>query len=373
LPLVRRLSLVVCLSASLGMSEFVPPPAIEADLVAARGVLREFGFDPSTAQIECPEAACGFSGALILRVQHDGAWWCLRRWPRRGLPARRIAGLHHFAGWLRQAGVQEIAVPVVSPRGESLVDHQGHLWQIEPWMPGRADFLEDPADEKLQSALQALARLHRAAERYEPPANSREWFDQDRAAPSPACGERLQILADWSPSRCESALRELMRDDDDSFRRLGLEILRGFETLRDPIRRQLQSRSVVAHRLHPCLRDVWHDHLLFTGGRLSGLIDLSATRTENVAADLSRLLGSLLGDDRLRWEFALDCYHDVRPLTGAERELIRVLDRSSVLLSGLTWISRRMQGELPDQQLPRVVERLEVLCRRLDVLASSYS
>lgn len=364
----------VCPITRGGMSDSVlSSPAPDRDLIAARKVLVDFGVDHASAQIDRPGAACGFSGALILCVHHAGQRWCLRRWPQHGLPRRRLTALHHFVQSLSRAGIVEVAVPATSRKGESLVLHQGRLWQLEPWMPGRADFHESPSDQKLQSAMQALARLHRAAAQYDPPEAARTWFDRHQAAPSPACRERLGIIAHWSPSRCQTALRNLMSDANEAFRRLALEVLQQYESLRDHIEPQLQAQSRMGYRLHPCLRDVWHDHLLFTGQKLTGLIDLSAARKESVAADLSRLLGSLLSDDRARWEFALDCYHDVRPLTTDERKLIRVLDRSGVLLSGLTWITRRLQGELTDDQLPRVIERLEVLRQRLDVLADSRS
>ena len=72
------------------------------------------------------------------------------------------------------------------------------------------------------------------------------------------------------------------------------------------LRTALEDMSSVPVPLHPCLRDIWHDHVLYTEDHVTGIVDLSAARTENVAADLARLLGSLLGPGDGRWELALE-------------------------------------------------------------------
>ena len=65
--------------------------------------------------------------------------------------------------------------------------------------------------------------------------------------------------------------------------------------------------------VQPCLRDVWHDHVLFVDDAVSGIVDPAAARTDTVAADISRLVGSLVGDDPRGWTVALAAYQSVRP------------------------------------------------------------
>lgn len=345
----------------------------DPDEAAALFVLSAFGLDPRCCEIERPAEARGFSGALILRVYDGDQTWCLRRWPPGGMTRPRLLSLHHFLRYLQACGVAVLAQPAAALNGDTLLEHQALLWQLEPWLPGRADFHERPSDERLRSAVQTLAQFHRAAERYESPSAGRPWFDCHPAAPSPACGERLQIVRDWTASRCDRARAHLEAKAPAEFRRLALEILRCFQIASGPIERELRFLHELPVPVHPCLRDIWHDHLLFTGEEVTGVIDPSAAHTENVASDLSRLLGSLLEDDRPRWETALAAYHDVRPLSLEERRLITALDRSSVLLSGLTWIDRCLQGQLDDEALPRILPRLATIRRRLARLAKAIS
>ena len=48
--------------------------------------------------------------------------------------------------------------------------------------------------------------------------------------------------------------------------------------------------------LQPCLCDVWHDHVLFEGDTVTGVIDYGGAKIDHVAVDLARLLGSMAGD-----------------------------------------------------------------------------
>ncbi len=207
--------------------------------------------------------------------------------------------------------------------------------------------------------MSVLARFHAVASRYQPTPGGRQWFVGQRLAPSPAVKERLDRLDRWPEGRLEESAQRMSRDVSDRFGQVATEIIRRFRHARDNVRTQLLAMSQRPVPLHPCLRDVWHDHLLFTGDEVTGLVDTAATRTENVASDLSRLLGSLLGPWSERWETALDWYSQSRRLSGDERQLVQVLHASGVLLSGMTWIERQMAGSIPDDQLPAVIARME--------------
>jgi Ser/Thr protein kinase RdoA (MazF antagonist) len=256
-------------------------------------------------------------------------------------------------------------VPVSGSAGSSLIEIGGRLWQLEPWMRGTADFHQSPSPERLHSAMQILARVHLAARDYICSPSGRTWFDRRPATPSPACGERLDLFQNWTPTRQRLAKQQLANASSPQFARVAGDVLQLFEVARRPVERELLEFQNVPVPLHPCLRDVWHDHLLFTGDDLTGLIDPSATRMENVAADLSRLLGSMVPDDRGSWQHALAAYSEVRPLSIDEQRLVGVLDRSGTTLGGMTWIDRFVNGRLREDELPRITTRLESIRDRL--------
>jgi Ser/Thr protein kinase RdoA (MazF antagonist) len=105
--------------------------------------------------------------------------------------------------------------------------------------------------------------------------------------------------------------------------------------------------------------------VLFQDDEVSGLIDPSAARTDTVAADISRLAGSLIADDRLAWGRAIDAYQSVRQLSEEEAALVGILDRSGVLLSGMAWLERRYLEGVPFTG--RALERLQRIAARLSL------
>jgi homoserine kinase type II len=120
--------------------------------------------------------------------------------------------------------------------------------------------------------------------------------------------------------------------------------------------------------LQVCLRDVWSAHVLFTGNRVTGLIDFDALKVDSVATDIARLLGSYASDNTELWSEGVLAYHQVRPLSVAEREAIAVYDLSAVLLTGLQWLEWiLLEGR--DFEASHVLPRLDATIGRLEHLS----
>jgi homoserine kinase type II len=121
--------------------------------------------------------------------------------------------------------------------------------------------------------------------------------------------------------------------------------------------------------VQPVIRDIWHDHVLFTGDEVTGVIDFGAMQNDCVSTDIARLLGSLVGDDADGWKRGLDAYQHGRSLTPDEESLVRVFDASTVLLSGMNWLQWIYVEERGFDQRATILARLDVTIGRLQGLA----
>lgn len=333
----------------------------------------------------------GFSGASVVQVETPTGWFALRGWPPHSVSRERLSELHRFVRYVQSRGLP-VAVPCL-PRPvatwsadadlvgtipmsgacgaeASWIVYDSRWWQLEPWLPGVSAH-QPLTDEQLRSLMETLAELHLAASEYSSTATGRTWFSISKGV-CPAVLERRRIIQEWIPSRVARG-HESLRNAPDAFRQLGEQILHGFIRQGTVIDGELARLERVAVPLFPCWRDLWSDHVLFHHDQVTGLIDPAAARTDHVSTDLSRLLGSLFADDRDAWRQALELYRCVRPLSPEEDQLIRVMDRSSVLLSGLTWIDRWERGTISVEAMERVTERMARIVSRLTRLAQSGS
>ncbi len=344
-------------------------PAIDRRETIPDELLTQYGSSLQPTRIEAPPSS-GFSGAGVFRLRCRSGDFCLRSWPAGGLSKQRILGLHRLLGFLSNQGVSTVAVPLMCGRGQTLVSAGGSLWQVEPWMPGTADYWTAPSSERLRAAMQALADWHRAAATFVPHPNESVWFSSSPAAPSPAIEERIVLIKSFVGGRCGELKVRLPNHERPELRRLGTRIVQLFERTSNAVNGQLETMRRQQFRTQPCLRDVWHDHVLFSGDAVTGLVDPSACRSENVATDLARLIGSLVGDDQASWDMAIEEYSQARPLSLDEEALVHVLDRSGVLLSGMNWLNRILMQQETVSDAERVEERLGAIIRRMESLAA---
>jgi homoserine kinase type II len=205
-----------------------------------------------------------------------------------------------------------------------------HLWELTPWLPGQADYHRWPHPEKLSAALRALAEFHLASQSL--PAADRG------PAPAPGIEYRRQRLRELLQGGYQHLVMAAGTGHWPELERRARQLLQLFPRAAGFLQRKLDQAVGTRVVLQPCIRDIWHDHVLFLGHQVTGLVDFGAMRIDSVAADVARLLGSLAGEDRQRWEEGLRAYAATRPLTSQERELISTFDQCNVLLSGLNWL-----------------------------------
>ena len=273
----------------------------------------------------------GFSGARIYRLECVRGDFCLRA----GAPGEGISRVNARHALQLSARLDFVPRLVSTRSGATVVERSGVCWELMNWMPGRADFHAAPSAARLRAAVEALARLHVS------------WQSHARPAVAVCPGVRRRLDA--------------------------VENLPKIDPFADRLQRELaywlpQMSAILADMprvgLQPVLRDIWHDHLLYEGNALTGLVDYASIDFDSVAVDLARMLGSLIEDDEASWQCALSAYRRVRPLSDDEERLARALDRAGVIASLANWHRWIAMGER-DPASPHVRARIERLLARV--------
>jgi len=265
--------------------------------------------------------AGGFSGSQLWKVKTVVGEFCLRRWPRPHPMPSALKMIHDVLQHVYSNGCPFVAVPLKSKDGRTLIRSDDYAWEVSQWVSGAADFLADPNDRRLYSAMHALANFHIAAA---------QWRSTDFGS------ENLQTVArnlNRVPEAISIARDKCHRSKIAPMKLLELveHLQRGGQQLADSLLQQMKPfRSELKYRIQPVIRDIWHDHVFFDGDTVTGIVDFGAMSTDIVSFDLARLLGSLVGNDLDRFMKAIDAYSEIRPLSNAERDLIPILDRCGV-------------------------------------------
>jgi Ser/Thr protein kinase RdoA (MazF antagonist) len=281
----------------------------------------------------------GFSGARLWRLAAPGGPLCLRGAAPHE-PGRHLAWRHHLMGLARSAGLLFVPAVLWAVDGRSFVEKEGRCWELMEWLPGRADYRNAPSVPRLEAAARALGRVHDV------------WLrDGQSRAVCPAVLRRLERVRGWEEP-AGTGLAARLRP----LRERLVAVLRTWLPQLPALLEPWQERPCA---VQPCLRDVWHDHLLYEGDRLTGLVDYAAVEVDGVAADLARMLGSLVEDDEAGWRVGLAAYREVRALSMEEEELARLLDRTGAVLGLANWLRWLSAGERgPAAGLERVDDLL---------------
>jgi homoserine kinase type II len=318
-------------------------------------------FEISISDVEDLGSAGGFSGANLWKVLtdkgdggHDGESLCIRRWPpetdRKHLDWIHLV-LHHA-----RIECPFVAAPMRTASGENFTLHDGYIFEVAPWMRGKADFADQPSDAKLTAAMEALAKFHLAAAQV----NLDFRVSQNVV-------NRIKLLAGFEKNLAmvSQKWKDTTRSQLNNLRSLYDSLCQIKPSQIVAIANQLHPASTIPVPHQPVIRDVWHDHVLFTGDKVTGLVDFGAMQMDCVSLDLSRLLGSLIGSDDDRFDSAIDDYQKLRRLSDVERQLIRPLDQAAILLSGLNWMNWIVVDErnfldwsAVDRRLAEVTQRI---------------
>ncbi len=292
-------------------------------------------------------SAGGYSGARFWKVttstHHlDQQIYCLRRWPSEHPNADHLQWIHSVLRHVHETEFVPIPCPVPNDQGKTICSAGGCLWEVTPWMPGKADFSNtvDPTDRqtRLINAMETLANWHNGAAAFlrmsEPPHKLASCqtapgieMRRRRYRDLRTCGARVlrQCVAENRASQSSDVVD------------IANQLILTFEQSRE-LSDLLTSASDIKVDLQPCIRDIWHDHVFFTGNQVTGIIDFGAMRMESVAGDVARLLGSLTGGVPSEWEIGLAAYRERTGLSEANVRLAETWDQANAAMAGLQWV-----------------------------------
>ncbi len=350
-------------------------------------------------------SAGGMSGAQFWRINAPRGTLILRRWPQEHPTPDRLRFIHAVLHHAAQRDIKILPVPIRATTGESFVYHAGHMWELAPWMPGTADYERAPTVEKLQAAMQALAKFHVAVADFDP--NRALQFSVGRqaelppktAVPTPSIQRRLSMLQELQSGGAEELSSSITNTIWSDLAPLARQFFAALPTAMPRAISQLAPLADVPLPLQPCLRDIWHDHVLFTGDEVTGIIDFGAIGVDTPATDIARLLGSLgtvpfspaqsdrsqLQNDEHRcktakrglspspgdddeaeiWNIGLAAYSTIRPLSPDETRAVTALDTSSTVLAACNWLRWIYIERRQFENHAQVVDRFRKIVARL--------
>jgi len=333
-------------------------------------VLRHYPYDCRPLSVRKLGSAGGFSGARIWKLTTDRGELALRQWPREHPSPEGLQFIHDVLRHASEQGVKILPVPWQTTKGATFVSQGGHLWELEPWLPGEASYEAHPTAGKLTAAMRALAEFHAATAGFpQPPGNSGK--QQDSVTVAPAVEQRWRGLR-WLAQQNLRDLRQALQPDVfPELWSLAGHFFRLLPAACSPAMSRLEPLLKVPLPQQPCIRDIWHDHLLFSGEELTGIVDFSTLRMDTPAVDIARLLGSLVDDDWAGWERGLQAYETVRPISKSEAQAVPALDSASSILAGWNWVRWVFLDlrQFPDKQA--VLRRFTLILRRIENFIST--
>lgn len=322
-------------------------------------VLEQYAQHLAGLSCEYLDSAGGLSGARLWRFAGTDQAWLLRQWPAEHPSPARLAWIHAVLRHVAKTGFTRFAPPELTRSGNSWVYHEGQFWELARWLPGEASYGREPGRGKLVAACATLAQFHCAT------GGMPEQLQ--RGKPS-SLASRLEVIKGLRRKELEQMQAAIGRTSDT--------LVAGWAARFFPLAvgqlvrldQMLTQVSAMQLPLQPCIGDVWYENVLFVGDEVSGLIDFGAMRSDCVASDIARLLGSMAENDAAAWEQGLAAYELQRPLTPRERSMVPVYDQSGVALSGLNWLRWLLLEGRVFNDRTKVQSRLEHLLRRIEAL-----
>jgi homoserine kinase type II len=265
----------------------------------------------------------------------------------------RLVEIHLLMKVARNKGLLFVPTVLTSEKGTTYVVYDDRHWDLTTWMEGEAASPTRVSLEQVDSAFTALALLHGA------------WASREPSrGPCPGVLRRLQGFREWE--KVIHAGWGLPLHSSDPAHAWAERAFKLLEAHAKYLPRKLEDWLDRSMTLQPCLCDIWHDHVLFEGDLVTGIVDYGGVKTDHVAVDLARLLGSLVDDRADLRAGGLHAYARLCPLTLEEEELVTVLDETGALVGLITWLKWLYLENRQFDSRDLVIRRLQALVERVE-------
>lgn len=267
---------------------------------------------------------------MVYRIETLAACYSMKRWPVTA-ERERLLEIHRFQSYLADTRKSLTPGLVKWSNGETLLEADDAYWEIADWKSGAPiENLGDVNDEQIRQCAEALASIHSRSESYHTQVGVspgiQQRVDGMIAAIQPCTDKRRRFLESIS-AYDKYVAANVLKD-------ISIRSMRVIPSLLDSVQR-LSKKSVKCFWI---LRDVWRQHILFQGNRISGMIDFGAARMDWPGLDLVRAFGTLMFESDPRWTMAIMHYLNQRGDDSLELADIRMIHRASVALSALQWL-----------------------------------
>ncbi len=274
-----------------------------------------------------PNDRAGFSGSRIWFEEKAGL--VLKAIPVDGKSIPELAQIHRWVEIAKEVGIETLPTILRSIHGTSTFEFGSHYWVLMTKSPGRADFRDDTNDRRLWIIMKELAQLHRIF-----------YARFGTLGPIPGVSRRLAKLDNFSRvfDRFDWRCLEKHSLASNSGWDLVLYLSRNLPGQIARAMRDLERLKHYVVPIHPCLCDCWHDHFLFEGDQLTGIIDLDAMKIDHPAVDLARSITSLLPFNRELWPYVFGKYLEAGAVSDFPFEWIEILSDTGQIVAGLHWL-----------------------------------
>ena len=344
-----------------------------------RSVLKQYSQIPGIEYNRCRvyRVEQGFSGTQVFKIKTIQNEFCLRCLPAR-TNLENVVTTQFILGQVADSLPIQIPVPIPTGQGQPALVHQNQIWQLEPWVPGRAVEPVDWSANHLSQAIDFLSKFHYLTEKVDTEAGIRKNSVEPTHNPkvvkcrSKSITDRLLFFDQLSAGKLEEIQHEINNRRTDRLKHLGRSICSDFVVLKSSLSHDLNHLAQAELPLIPAIRDCRAEHFLFSeSGKLSGYIDFGAMQFDTTATDISRLLADTILPEKPQVQQLIERYKRTRNLTKGEETAIIALGNSTVILSGLMWLNWLLLEKWQFSSQEDVLNRLQHWCRQINRLVES--